>query len=193
MNGLIVPPGSVAAATAVICGLLVAAFPEYALTVLQLGVVTVAVALALHALAVNVPEWGAVRWLLSPFNRRPAVRPAAERSDDLDRIRRGLSRRRQRIPGGPPLTPEALRVLKRLVRVALERRGVEPDRPDLSPLTRAILESEPLGWRGWYGTLRPDEKQVAEVVHHVLDDLERLGPDRDLPTHPSTPTTRGPT
>lgn len=200
MNEPLIRPGGVAAAAVTLGGFGVIALPQHAATLVQLVLITVPAAIALFALSISVPEWGGVRWLLSPFKRPSRTGATGWGTDELDRIRGDLSRRRQPIPDGTPLTPGALRVLQPLVRAALERNGLNPDhREDLevarkrvAPLTWAVLISEPLLWKNWYETLRPDEAQVAEVVHRVLDDLDRLsfdatGVPSPTPEPPRTP------
>lgn len=175
-------PGSIVAAAVMIGGLIVVLFPQHGVTVVQVVVVTAAAAVGLFALAVTVPEWSAVRWLMSPFNRTGRAEPERRAPHELERIRWRLSRRRQRIRDGTPLPPEVLRLLQRLVRVALERKGLDPNREAhletirrrVTPLTWAVLSSEPMGWKHWYQTLWGNERQVAEVVHGVLDDLDHL-------------------
>jgi len=194
-------PGAVAAGALVIGGMLAVWLPRFGVSIVQLVIVTVAAAAALHTLAVGVPQWSATGWWLSPFDRTRA--PGSERQGrgELDRIRARLSGRRQRVPGGDPMPPEVLRLLQPLIRFALERQGLDlrseahrsAARRLLSPLTWAVLEAEPL--RQPYGlrTLWPNRRQVAASVHAVLDDLERTslapsdGAPRAASMHPTHP------
>jgi hypothetical protein len=89
-----------------------------------------------------------------------------------------------------------LRLLQPLIRAALEQHGVDPRdpvqldsaRPLLSPLTWAVLTSDPLKGASWLRTLRPDGRAVAGVVHSVFDDLDHLAArDRDPHRHMAPP------
>lgn len=194
----------VAAAAAVIGGLVVIVLPHQAGDILHLVIVTAAAAVSIQILAATIPEWAAARWMLSPFKQRRLPGAATdEHTDELSRIRDELSRRRQRMADGTPMTSATLRRLQPHVRVALEREGLGPAHgPDqaaartrLSPLSWTVLTNEPLAWKDWYQTRRPGPVQVAEVVHHVLDDLERLSPGyapRSPGNAPRTRTDRGP-
>jgi hypothetical protein len=174
-------PANVAAAALVIGGVLLVALPRHALSIVQLVVLTAATATAVYALAVNVPPTGWMspfKWM-SPFGG--TVRPVRDElsSRETDAIRSKLSGRRIPVAGAPPMPPEALRVLKPLIRSALDlgpddsvRTGAQNAR--LSPLTWSILRCEIDTTLGWLGTVRPNEREVAEVVHHVLDELARL-------------------
>jgi hypothetical protein len=177
-------PGHVAAAAVMIGGLLVVALPQHGPSIGRLVVVTIAAAAGLHALAVNTPEGSATGWLGSPFDRASRAGRWPLGSDEIQRIRSKLSGRRQPIGNGPPLPPDALRLLQPLIRVALERAGLDPDdeaglesvRARLSPLTWAVLTSDPMTPPDWYRTRRPDPRRVAEVAHRVLDELDDLAP-----------------
>lgn len=194
----------VAAAAVVIGGFVVIVLPHRAGDILHLVVVTAAAGVSVHVLATTIPEWAAARWVLSPFKHRPPPGSATdERTDEISRIRDEISRRRQRMADGTPMTPATLRRLQPHVRVALEREGLDPAHgPDrdaararLSPLSWTVLTNEPLAWKDWYQTRRPRPGQVAEVVHQVLDDLEQLSPGyapRSAPDAPRTRTDRGP-
>lgn len=212
MNERTLRPANVAAAAVLIGGVLIVVLPQHGLSIVQLVVVTIAAAAALYALAISVPEWSATWWRVAPFNRpsravgptrrlrathparparlaprnggvrRPFGRGRSRGPGNLERIRSKLSGRRQPISNGPPVPPEALRLLQPLIRVALEREGLDPGdeahretaRALLSPLTWAVLTSEPLRGPPWYRTRRRAERQVADVVHRVFDDLDRL-------------------
>ena len=181
MNERTLRSGSVAAAAVLIGGVLIVALPQHSVSIVQLVVVTVAAAAGLYALGANVPHTG---WI-SPFKWRspfsPGVRPgtAGQASDEMDSIRAKLSGRRQPIENGPAMPPEILRLLKPLIRIAHD---LDPDdeahqppaRGVLSPLTRAILTSDSLNESHWFRTLWSNEREVAEVVHSVMDDLDRL-------------------
>jgi len=125
----------------------------------------------------------------------------AQGSDEVDRIHSTLSGRRVPVENGPPLPPETLRLLQPVIRSTLEREGIDPTdegslesaRVRLSPLTRAVLAGEPSKHPGWFRTLRPDARQVAGIVHSVLDDLDRFdaaGSEGGTPQQPATPRTR---
>lgn len=174
-------PANVAAAALVLGGVLTVAFPQHALGITQLVLVTIAAGAGLYALAANVPPTGWIspfKWL-SPFggDRRPERRMHG--SDEIESIRSKLAGRRQRLEGAPPLPPDVLRLLRPLVAGSLE---IDPDDkarlasvlPRLPPTTRAILTTEPLPRSYWLTTLRPNAWEVAEVVHEVLDELHRL-------------------
>lgn len=179
MNERTLRPGNVAAAAVVIGGVLVLALPQHAMSIVRLVLVTVAAGTGLYALALNAPA----TWWLSPFDRRRGAGSKGDASAEIDWIRSTMSGRRQRIENGSPLPPETLRLLRPLIRVALEREGVDPgDRthPDsgrrpLSARTWAVLNSEPLEWRPRSRTLRADRRRTAEAVHAILDELDRLG------------------
>ncbi len=173
-------PGNVAAAGALIGGVLVVALPQHGMSIVQLVIVTVAVSSGVYALAVNVPSTGWIspfQWM-SPFNRAAGRRRPRARSDELRSIRTKLSGWRQRIENAPPMPPATLRLLKPLIASALD---LDPDdephqgsaRGPVSPLTWAVLTSEPLQRPYWFRTLRPNEGEVTQTVHAVLDDLDR--------------------
>ena len=200
MNERNLRPANVAAAALVIGGVLLVALPRHALSIVQLVVLTAATAAALYALAANVPPTGWMspfKWM-SPFVG--TVRPARDElsSHETDAIRSKLAGRRIPVAGAPPMPPEALRVLKPLIRSALD---LGPDdsvrtaarNARLSPLTWSILRCETDTTLGWLGMVRPNEREVADVVHHVLDELARLDAGgRTTPAtlashHPHTP------
>lgn len=184
MNEQILRPSHMAAAAVVIAGGLVAIAPQHAASVVRLMLVTVAAATALYALVVNAPA----RWWRSPFDRGvDAVAGRGPGSGELGRLRLLLRSRRQRIAGGPALPPEVLRMLQPQIRTALDARGVELRRGEddvaaarglLSPVTFAILVADPLDQPRWRNTVRGDERASADVVHHALDELDRLGAER---------------
>src|SRR5690606_6710799 len=88
--------------------------------------------------------------------------------------------RRQTIPDGPPLPPETLRLLQPLIAGALERAGIPADTETrvsvLSPAAEAVLRAEALSHIGWRGTVRPDARATAAVVHRILDEVATLSP-----------------
>lgn len=177
MNERTLRPGNIAAAAAVIGGALIMILPQHALSIIALVIVTIAAAAGLYALAVNAPP----AWWRSPFDVSGRAHRPAE-TDEIDRIRARLSGRRQRIARDTAVPPEALRLLRPLVHVALERAGVDMDdeqslaaaRALVSPLTWAVLTTEPLERPGWIATVQPNARHAADVVHRVLDDLDRL-------------------
>lgn len=193
MNERNLRPLNVAAAALVIGGILLLALPRYALGIIQLVVVTGAAATALHALAVNVPQTGWMspfKWM-SPFADAPQPERSTPASAELEPIRAKLAARRLRAAGGPPLPAETLRMLKPLIRSALDiDAGGGAASPEaaarLSPLARAILATDVPSEPRWIDTVRPDATAVAGVVHSVLDELERLDPgSADPPALPS--------
>lgn len=173
--------GNVAAAAVLIGGVLLVALPRRAVSIVQVVAVTVAVAAVLHALATHVPVSGWLspfRWM-SPFHRPSSA--GARGPDELDSIRARVSGRRQRLRGGPPLPPETLRLLQPLIRAALDLDRDDASYPPsartrLSPVTWAVLTTDPLRNPYWFRTLPANDREVAGIVHAVLDDLERLAP-----------------
>lgn len=171
-------PGTIAAAAVAIGGILIMAMPQHSLSIVRLVIVTSAAAAGLFALRISVPR----TWWTSPFDGRvPQVEERA-RSDDIDRVRSMLAGRRQPIENGPPLPAAAIRLLKPLIGVSIERKGLDPSDQDqlesarglVSPLTWAVFTSDPLLWPRWYQTRWPNEQEVADVAHKVLDDLDRM-------------------
>ena len=152
--------------------------PQYGANVLRVVIVTIAAAVALYALGVAAPR----AWWTSPFERMRRGKRDALGADEVTAIRASLSGRRQRLRDGPLMPAEALRLLRPLILLALERQGLDMDDecaveaapPLVAPMTWAILKSDPLPWPRWHQTRRPNERDVAEVVHTVLDDLDRL-------------------
>lgn len=185
-------PGPVrfAAAAVTLGGGLIVLLPRHAPGIVQLVLLSVAAGAGLHALASHVPHTG---WLspfkwLSPF--AASARPTRRRhgSDELDSIRSRLGGRRQTIQGSPPLPPEALRLLQQVIAATLgvdpsDRRQMIRARSRLSPKTWAILAARPLVRPYWFRTVRPNQWEAAEVVHDVLDELERLPDSARLPAH----------
>jgi hypothetical protein len=177
MNEQVLRPAHIAAAAVVLGGIITAVLPQHAPSLLRLVIVTAAAAAALYALVVNAPP----TWWRSPFDRRVPAPWRRRGSGEVGRIRLLLGSRRQRIPGAPPLPPETLRLLQSIIRSALEREGLDPDdaadvelaRGTFSPLVVAILSAAPLERPPWHRTLRADERGTADVVHRVLDELDR--------------------
>lgn len=182
--------GNLAAAAVLIGGVLVAGLPQHAMSVVQLVIVTVATAAALYALIAIVP----VTWWKSPFDRSGRPPRKTDGSDEMDLIRSKLSGRRHPIENGPPLPPGALHLMKPLIRLALERENLDPEdeahrpsaRSRLSPLTWAVFTSDPSRRPHWLRTFRPDEREVADIVHAVLDDLDGLASGGEPPGHIDT-------
>ncbi len=175
-------PSHVASGAALIGGAVIVALPHHVWTVVPVLLVSIAVAVAVHALAVHVPPAGWMspfKWM-SPFATRDWAGWSEAPRGDIDAIRSTLSGRRQRIPGGRALPPETLRLLKPCVVAALDADAEASGarwrgwRDRLSPTTLALVSAEPLRHPWWFHTLRPDPAQTAEVVHLVLDDLERV-------------------
>ena len=192
MNGHTPRPGDIAAAAVVIGGILVIAFPQYALSTIQVVIVTLAVVSGLYALALNVPPTG---WLspfkwLSPFGRSAHLEKGGSGPEDIDLLRSKLGDWRQPIHSGPPMPAETLRLLKPLIRATLD---LDPDdeppppsaRALVSPLTWAVLTSDPPTHSYWFQRLPPNRREVAEAVHGVLDDLERFAAGTGIPRPPT--------
>lgn len=185
-------PGPVrfAAGAATLGGALIVLLPQHAPGIVQLVLVSIAAGAGLHVLSSHVPQTGWLspfRWL-SPFADPGPPTRRRHGSDEMDSIRSRLAGRRQAVRGAAPLPPEALRLLQPVIAAAL---GVDPSnrrqmlraRERLSTSTWSILAVEPLARPYWFRTLRPDQWETAEVVHDVLDELERLPTDARLPAH----------
>ena len=174
-------PGEVAAAV-LIGGVLLIALPRHAMSIVQLVIVTVSVVAGLYALAVNVPPTGWMspfKWM-SPFGRATHFGRGGKESGEIESIHRKLSGWRQPIQNGPPMPSETLRLLKPLIRAALD---LEPGddahlasaRALLSPLSWAVLTSGASGQPYyWFKMFPPNRREVAEAVHSVLDEVARL-------------------
>lgn len=182
MNERTLHPANVAAGALLFGGLLLLAAPHHAANILRLVLATVAAAVGLYALAIHVPGWRGTGWWTSPLDRtRPRTADPPD-SREVARIRLHLGNRRQHVAGAPDMPPDVLHLLQPLVRQALERAGLDPARASaaapartaLDPLTLAVLAATPQSRKEWHATLRPDEHEVATVVHRVLDDLDRL-------------------
>lgn len=179
-------PANVGAAALLIGGLVAVIWPQHAWNALQVVALSVGAAAALYALARNVTpaEWMSPFKWMSPFGGGTAWQEADEESPEIEAIRARIGGRRQPLDGAPAMPPEILRCLKPLIASALEvdpadAGAVRAARARLSPLSWAVLASEPLKQPWWFQTVGTDERQVAETVHRVLDELEGLNP----PTH----------
>jgi len=159
-------------------GMMLFLSPRSVIVVLQWVAGGLAAVAALHVFTHNSPSV----WWTSSFDREvdPIVVPE---EDETEWIRARLAGRRVRIGGGRvAVPPETLRLLRPLIEECISRNGggsIERAAPDsvraaLSPLTLAVLRSDPTMRPGWWGTVRPDEHAVAAIVHHVLDDLKDI-------------------
>lgn len=174
--------GSVAAAAVLIGGVVVVALPHHAASVARIVIVTVAAAAGLHALTVHVPAWTATGWTASPFDLGSGDATEENGSGEIDRVRSRFSGRRHPVEDGPHMPPQVLRLLQPLIRVALEREGLDPGneanagavRARLSPLAWAVWRADPLRPPPLFGSRRPDERRVADAVRQVLDEIETL-------------------
>jgi hypothetical protein len=190
MNEPALRPAEITAAAVVVAGGLIIVWPQLALSFAGLVIATVAAAAGLHAFAVLAPP----AWWRSPFEPRRRRRRRAGRADDLDWIRATLKGRRQPVENGPPLPPATLRLLQPLIRDVLEREGIDPDdTAELEPagirkcpLTRAVLDAEPLRHPPWFRTRRPDARHAAETVQGVLDELDRIVAGGHVPQPPNS-------
>ena len=187
MNEHALRPLHIGSAALAIGGVLVLLMPEYSLSIVRLVIVTVAAATGLYALVVSVPT----TWWTSPFDRTARQVGNGNGPEEFDSIRSTLSGPRQPIQNAPPLPGAAVRSLKPLIEAAIVREGLDPDDPAqlesaqglLSPLSWAILSSEPLVGPRWFQTRLPNERKVAKVVHSVLDDLDGLASRGGAPQH----------
>ena len=121
---------------------------------------------ALHVAGRRAPG---ARWT-SPFDTGIGGRNAPAEADETARIRARFAGRRLPLDdAGTALPPETLRLLQPLIADVAARRG-----PAVSPLTRAVYEADPTMQPSRWTTSRPAPATVAEIVHAVLDDLDRL-------------------
>lgn len=159
-------------------GMMVFLSPRSVIVVLQWVAGGLAAVAALHVFRHNAPAV----WWTSSFDRQvdPIVVPE---EDETEWIRARLAGRRVRIGGGQvAVPPETLRLLRPLIEECVSRHGGDASthatsnslKGALSPLTRAVLHSDPTMQPGWWGTVRPDKHAVAAIVHHVLDDLKDI-------------------
>lgn len=188
MNAGTLHPGRIAASVVILAGLLVVVRPEHVWTIAQLAAVTLAAGIGFHALLASVPEWSmGPGWLLSPFDH--GIRPPrrARMQGEIERIRWGMGRPRQRIAPGLWLTPQTFRLLRSAVEAAIDApsSGVDVERAReeavarLSPLARTILAADPGPRPRWYRARPPNPRRVASIVNQVLDELASI--------HPSSP------
>lgn len=184
MNGPRIQPRLILAATVVIGGILVLALPQFAMSILQIVIVTAAVVFGVFALESNVPETGWVspfKWM-SPFRRGSYSWRKGNKADEIGSIRRKLSGWRQPIPPCPPMPPEVLGLLRPMIQTVLGLPSEGMDdlaeaRAYLSPGTFAVLASDPSKPPPWFLMLPPNKEEVAEAVHGILDELDRIGTD----------------
>jgi hypothetical protein len=181
MNEQILRPGGIALAALVIGGVLIAIWPQYAMSFVRLVVLTVAAAAGLYAVGIHTPP----TWWRSPFDRGRRARKRRG-SDELARIRSDLAGWRQRFGYPLALPPAVLRRLRPLIRSTLEREGFDPEEPSaavLSPLGQAVLASAELERPRWYRLVPPDGLAAANAVNDLLDELDHL----DASTASTTP------
>jgi hypothetical protein len=164
-------PSHIAAATLLIGGGLLVVLPHHAPSLIRLVAVSLAAAMALHALTWSSPP----RWWRSPFVRARRGRPTARAADELDWLHALLAGPRQRLPGAAPLPPEIISALRPLLHAAVQRHG---DTAPLSPQSRAVLDAAAHRQPPWYRLLPPDADAAARAVHVVLDDIEGLATSR---------------
>lgn len=180
------PPGvrpfALITAAVVISGLVIALWPQHGLSIVQVALVTAAVAAGLHAVLVNA---GAGTWDVrgSPLARLARRTKVPAVPSDLARTYAQLGSGRLRY-GQVALPWGTARQLRWIIAAALERRGIDMDDPShhaaaqalVSPLTWAVAthnQNTPSGRR--LINLPAHGPKVAEIVHLVLDDLGRLG------------------
>lgn len=145
-------------------------WPLSAIIVMKWLVGSLAVVTTLHVVTHTAPP---VAWT-SPFDRNGDQIGTPE-VDEVEWIRARLAGRRIRIGGDAvAVPPETLRLLRPLVEACLARQGGA----GLSPLARAVLHGDPTIRPGRWETIRPDTRAVAEIVHRVLDELERIDAER---------------
>lgn len=176
------------AAAVALAGGAVAAFPQHALSIVQVLVLTTAVAVGLQVLSTTV-VWRRVhglydRWtyLMSPFRQTGA--PEKRRYDvpELDRVVALLGRSRSRDSRLPAVPPEVALRLGRIARAELFRQGVDPHDPAhqaayrqaLSPVTWQVILYRPEDQQQRHRYAPPDSAGTAALVHTVLDDLDRF-------------------
>ena len=192
MNGHPIQPGDFVAPL-VFGGGAIVVFPQYALSFLQIVIVTMAVLAAIYALALNVPPtgWMSPFRLMSPFGGSKKKRRRGKGGDPMGLIRSDLGGWRQPMQFDPPMPPGTLRLLRPLIKEALDlgsedEWALELARARLSPLSWAVLESgfsrRPfrLLWSP------PNQREVSKAVMAVLDDIVRLtsGIDDPVPYYP---------
>jgi hypothetical protein len=132
-------PSRLAAAAALIGGILLIALPQHAMSIVRLVIVTIAVGSALYVLAVHVPTTGWIspfKWM-SPFSRGSVRVRRRRRVGELDVLRSSLGGRRQPVEGGPALPPAIVRTLQPMITLALDL--------DARLLRRAALDGHDAG------------------------------------------------
>lgn len=172
MSGPTLRPGSVATAAVVIGGVLITVLPQHALSIVRLVILTAAAAAGLYALGVNAPA----TWWKSPFDRGPR---RSRGPDEFESIRSAMAGWRQRMPEGPALPADIVRMLRPLVAAAMEHAGPRMGtsgtlRVPVSPATRAIVASGSAGRSRWYRMVPPARREVAAAVDVVLDDIDAI-------------------
>ncbi len=161
-------PRSVAWAAVVLGGLLLIGSPRHLPSIAQLVVATLAAA---GGLLVAVRLLRPAIWM-SPFNPGDRPQSSGEVRTEVDRIRARLSGSRAVVAPGLFLPPEVIRMLQPLIAEMAERAHCPTDR--LPPTARAIVRFEPSASPLGARRRRPNEADVALVVHRVLDELDTL-------------------
>ena len=156
-------------------------FPQYAVSIIQLIIVTIAVLAAVYALALNVPPTGWMspfKWM-SPFGESAKRKRRGKNPDQIRSIRSSLGGWRQPMQYGPPMPPEALRLLRPLIWEALDL-GSEDEwvlqlaQARLSPLSWAVLESGFSRRPSWFSWSPPNKREVSETTLTILDEIDRV-------------------
>jgi hypothetical protein len=231
MNRRLIQAPAVAASAALIGGVAVVVLPQHALTIVQLVLVTLAVAAAMGVVGLVFGDGVGAgrprqhdRWarLTSPFRRVRLPDETRSEPPEIERARNYLGGQRllvaapsasvgggQSSAGLPPMPPEVVRRLSRILRSSLYHQGVDPgvaaQQASLSQLSLAVLsvdlelgerdKQNPRDKRARRRYLAPDSHQVSQVVHAVLDDVDRLlnggapvhGPTGAVPGPPGAP------
>jgi hypothetical protein len=177
MSPEVLRPLRVAAAALTLGGILVVLNPDRLPSVAQVVLLTLAAAAVLRVPLVAVP----VVWWTSPFDRK-GDGEGDRGPDELEAIRTRLAGRRQRVPQGPALPPDVVRLLRGMIRRALEREGLDLEtevglleaRTRVSPRAWGILTCPVLSRTSRFRTRRPDPSRVARAVQAVLDEVEEL-------------------
>lgn len=195
-NEPFVRPGMLIGAALVVGGIVAAIAPQHALTIAQVVVVTAAVTAALHVLQVNVTDLRGRRSRGSALDYAVVRRTPRNAPADLQITRAHLER--DRVAGGSVALPHGTALqLSRAVATELERQGFDLADPAqraaaralVLPTTWTMLTEDPRRSSGDTRSYLPaDGPWVADVVHTVLDDLDRLAmrtqgePTEDRPT-----------
>jgi hypothetical protein len=172
-----VPFGApMAAAALVVAGAAVAVVPQHAGSVIRLLLGALAVA------ALSLPLYLVARSAMdtpsSVLERVAWRRQQEDGVPGLGSLRSSL--RTNGIVTGAPLPPTVRRQLAAIVATAVERHGLDPRDPQqrsrLSPATWAVLDADrarrPEHERRQEYRIKP--AATAQLVHAVLDDLQRL-------------------